>query len=674
MKKLIKLGTVVSAVMAGVVLSATDNLFAASADKQLAKGIELYNKNKPDAAMDYFIDVMVNGTPEQAAEANKYVNSIHNQIGGIQSPVEVDVNYKEGEVKQLVNDTADQVKQDVQNQADAVAAGAQETQNRVAENVAAAQAAVAADVAAAQDAAAAQVAAAQDAASAQVAAAQEAVAIPVQETLDELNAGQQSLTQQIEANRLAAEAGVQNAPNDFGAPSVVAAGTTEMTVADALTQENQPQEGSVQDAEPFVPAADEPRSQSVMTTMGPATASSTFADLTTPEAIEARNLYTAQKLDSMTQAAIDKISAEKGVHLYMRDGKPDAIDVDNGVLFDNKGNFLTEALPLLNNIYELLALTQGAKYIILPPGSYTDDVTLAGMRQAAALDSYLVKRGISQGKLSYNMGLIDQEAPAQFANLKGLSIVFDYDGKFPTRLEKNDNNETAPLLSMAIVPQCHAIDRSLGEAYAIDFSVLETVNGIDNWVLQVVQHGRDGNFYIVRQLEGFSPVYHQILWNGRKGIIGPELPCGKYTIVLTATDLQGNKQTLRRRVVVKCSSQQSDSITDTCGVKKPEVIQKAAGELDYKAERLWKKPARVMGGTKAAAQATDTATQTAQEVSTSSNTASYTHKKTVTNIVTEDTSAPVTTTTTVSSSDAYYGDLPADPAINPYSMPYDELN
>ena len=59
---------------------------------------------------------------------------------------------------------------------------------------------------------------------------------------------------------------------------------------------------------------------------------------------------------------------------------------------------------------------------------------------------------------------------------------------------------------------------------------------VDNWMLQVVQHGRDGNFYVVRQLEGFTPVYHQILWNGRKGIIGPELPCGKYTLVLTATD------------------------------------------------------------------------------------------------------------------------------------------
>ena len=663
MKKLIKLGTVVSAFVAGVVLYSTGNLFAASADKQLAKGIELYNKNQPDAAMEYFIDVMVNGTPDQVAQANKYVNSIHNQMGGIQAPVEVDVNYKEGEVKQLVNNAADQVKQDAQKQADALA-----QQEQAARDAAAAQ------LQAAQNAAATNVQAAQDATAAQLAAAQEKVAVPVQETLDELNAGQQSLTQQIEANRLAAEAGAQNAINNANAQAASLVGTPEMTVAQTLPQENQTQLTPVQDAEPLVPSVIEPRQESVMTSMGPATASSTFADLTTPEAVEARNLYTAQKLDSMTQAAIDKIAADKGVHLYMRDGRPDAIDIDDGVLFDNKGNFLPESLPLLNNIYELLALTQGAKYVILPPGSYTDDVTLAGMRQAAALDSYLVKRGISQGKLSYNMGLIDQEAPAQFANLKGFSVAFDYDGKLPTRLEKNVDNETAPLLSMAIVPQCPAIDRSLGEAYAIDFSVLETVNGIDNWVLQVVQHGRDGNYYIVRQLEGFSPVYHQILWNGRKGIIGPELPCGKYTIVLTATDLQGNKQTLRRRVVVKCSSQQSDSITDTCGVKKPEVI-KTTGALDYKAARLWKKPARVMGGTKAAAEtAATTATEKAQEVSTASNTASYTHKTTVTNIVTEDTSAPVTTTTTVSSSDAYYGDMPADPTINPYSMPYEELN
>lgn len=628
--------------LVGVLVFSAVTLCAASAEKQLAQGIKLYNQNKPNEALDHFIDVMVNGTSEQVAEANKYVNLIHNNMGGIQTPVEVDVNFKEGAVRDLNDDMQ------------AITAQPQQAVQQ---------------------------------AQAQVQEAVDTTAQNAQAELDALTAQQMALTQQIEANRLAAQQQAQQQMEQ--AQQQVqqlqqAAYNTQQNAA--LLQEAATEQAAVNTAVagllPVTAAADEeaiedqtqeelaaaPRSQDMMTTVGD---SATFADLTSPDAVRARNLYTEQKLDSMLLAAIDKIKAEPGVHLYMRDGWPDAIDIDDGVLF-NKTEFRPEATPLLNNIYELLALTQGAQYVILPAGSYTDDVTLAGMREAAALNSYLVKRGISQGKLSYNMGLVEKEAPAQFANLKGLSVVFDYSGKFPTRLEQNENDETNPLLSMAIVPQCHAIDRSLGEAYAIDFSVLETTQGIDNWVLQVVQHGRDGNYYIVRQLEGFAPVYHQILWNGRKGIIGPELPCGKYTIVLTATDLQGNKQTLRRRVVVKCAGDSSsDSIAASCGVKAPEKTEKPA-KLDYKSARLWKKPARVMGGTKPAADKAAETVAVATDNQKSAESASYTVTKTVTNIVTEDTSAPASTaTTTVSASDAYYGDMPAN---NPYDMPYEEIN
>jgi len=668
MNKLKKVCFIVAVAVLGVLMISAEKLFAATSTvaKQLEKGIELYNQNKTEAAMDQFINVMVNGTPEQVATANQYVNKIHNQIGGIQTPVEVDVNFKEGAIREF-DDAASDLELQRQNVQEAV-------QQQVAD----------------------------------VNAAADEQAQNVQQALDEIDAQQKALAAQIEAKQAAMHNQVQAAADAAAASAAAATVTPEKTVAEELAEQGS---SSVADSEPVAaqtvsqeavgaaavpvaasetqpaqaaeettdePADDEtyaPSQQTVLTSVGEATASTTFSDLTSPDAVEARNLYTAQKIASMKQAALDKITAEKGVHLYMRDGQPDAIDFDDGVLFQG-ANFRSEALPLLNNVYELLALQQGAQYVILPAGAYTDDVTLAGMREAAALNSYLVKRGISQGKLTYNMGLVEEEAPAQFTNLKGLSIVFDYDAKLPTRLQQNENNETNPLLSMAIVPQCHAIDRSLGEAYAIDFSVLETVNGIDNWVLQVVQHGRDGNYYVVRQLEGFSPVYHQILWNGRKGIIGPELPCGKYTIVLTATDLKGNKQTLRRRVVVKCNSQQSDNITAFCGVKETPTQQAVvAKELDYKTERLWKKPARKMGGTKAAT-ATATAQSTAATSETSSGSSTYTHTKTVTNIVTEDNSAPVTTTTsTVSAEDAYYGDMPAEiPTTNPYAQPYDDLN
>lgn len=548
-------------------------VFAANPAKQLAKGISLYEQNKDSEAMDYFIDVMVSGNKEQVAEANKYVGLIHDRIGGIQTPVEVNVNFKEGEVKSL-NDTTSEAVRAAQEEAEAAAQEA------------------AAKAQAAKEEAAAKAAAQADDALAEVEAQQQALNDRI---MAERRAAQEKAAQMREdaAQKAAAlnEAAAQAAVTGATVPAAQTEGDV-VVISDESEPETETEPAPAVVQTPVV--QEEPRRESVLsTTSEPST--STFADLTSPEAVRAREIYTEQKLDSMTSAAVEKITAAKGVHLYFRDNLPDALDIDADVLFDG-GKFRPEALPLLNSIYELLALTQGASYTILPPGSYTDDVTLSGIRQAMAFNSYFINRGISQGKLHYNLGLVDQEPPARFANLNGLAVVFDFKGQLPTRMEKNDGNEKAPLLSMAIVPQCHAIDRALGEAYAIDFSVLETVNPIDNWVLQVVQHGRDGNFYVVRQLEGFTPVYHQILWNGRKGIIGPELPCGKYTLVLTATDLKGQKQTLRRRVIVKCSEQKTSACTTgTCGAKTAASSDNLCPKCNYKTARLWVKPGRTMG-------------------------------------------------------------------------------
>ena len=447
MSKIKRNGWCVLALLCSLCLTGT-SVKAESADKQLQKGIEAYQNKDNDKAMDYFVDVLMNGDTEQVNLANKYIGAIHNEMGGIKTPVEVDVRFPDQPTQTLVN-RAENLANYGTEKLDTLATESEEVVRQT----------------------------------------QQILGTP------------KTLTEQIEERQLSDyiqsdEDPTQGTVAANGAP--LPAQTSARANSSQSLQAAQPIEGQMLAAgspaqEPLVP-----------------TSSSTFADLTSPQAIEARNLYTQQKLQSMTDSAVARISANNKMHLYMRpDGRPDALDIDDDALF-YKNSFRSDAVQDLDNIFELLALTQGARYIILPAGSYTDDVTLGGIRQAMALKSYLVKRGISQGKLYYNMGLVDEEVPAQFSNLKGLSIVFDYDASLPTRLLENEENEKGPLLSMAIVPSCHAIDRSLGEAYAIDFSVLETVDTLDNWTLQVIQHGRDGNYYVVRQLEGFSPVYHQI--------------------------------------------------------------------------------------------------------------------------------------------------------------------
>ncbi|MBO7191028.1 MAG: hypothetical protein J6V32_02875 [Elusimicrobiaceae bacterium] len=664
MIKINKYGTYLVVALMVFLLANGTTLSAASSAKQLEKGISLYNQNKDDKAMDYFIDVLVSGNEQEVATANRYIDLIHNRLGGIQTPVEVDVNFKEGEVKRLSEDAQNEVRQA---QADAQAAAELAAQTEAAKVQAAKETAAAQQQAALQAVDAQQKALTDWIEEQQLAQEEQARALQ-EEALKQADMANQEAAAKVAAEQAAAKGVVEEnlAAIDATAAEMDAAIAEDLQNASALDAKADELIPSVSEEE--LATSGQPARDAMLTTSTTATdASSIFADLTSPDAIKARELYTEQKIASMTQAAIKKINDAKGVQLYMRDEKPDALEIDPEVIFD-KNNFRPSAQPLLNDIYELLALTQGSAYVILPPGSYTDDVTLSGIRQAMGLNSYLIKRGISQGKVHYNMGLVNEEPPARFANLHGLAVVFDYDAKLPTILEKNENDEKAPLLSMAIVPLCHAIDRSLGEAFAIDFSVLETVNPLDNWVLQVVQHGHDGKFYIVRQLEGFAPVYHQILFNGRKGIIGPELPCGKYTLVLTGTDLKGKKQTLRRRVIVKCSEQKKACTDNSCGAAKT----KTADNLDYKAARLWVKPGRTMRAEEIIEQTT-----TSEETVQAGNTTTTTKTVTTTTIVEQDNgSAPVSGDSALSAltpSD-YPASLEALPDNNPYDMPYEDLD
>lgn len=629
-------------------------LFAAtSPEKQLEKGKALFEQEKNDEAMEYFIDVLLSGNRKQVAEANKYVNMIHNRVGGIQNPVEVDVAFKEGEVKRLSDaQTAAeaQAQQDMLLQRSAAADDITEAslEARTVAN------AVAAD---------------------SQAAAEDAKAI-AQQTKDEVNAAKAQAKQDAAQVREDATAALEDAQTSAQTVAEETQAVAQNTANDAAQTLAAAPVAVAQDDE------DEDDNETAAATAATAQSSnSTYTDLVSPDALKARELYSQQKLDSMKAAVIERIRNTKGVRIYFRNDLPDAIDIDGDVIFQGT-RFNLSAQPLLDDIYSLMALTQGASYIILPAGSYTDDVTLGGIRQAMALNSYFVHKGISSGKISYNMGLYDQEPPAQFANLEGLSIVFDFDSDLPSAIAQANQVSKQPLLSMAVVPVSNEIDPSKGEAFAVDFSVIETVNAVSNWTFQVVQHAKDGKYYVVRQLEGFAPVYHQILWNARKGIIGPELECGKYTLVLTVTDSTGEKKTLRRRITVKCGTQKA-AVADE---------KSLCTKCNYKTARLWTKPGRVMMAPKVE-KAEEPAVQTTDTV----NVTGPTNKSTV-NIYEETlpagalddaSAAPMPTdpsaygapetTTTANPYEAPVAGTAADPYgttanNNPYDMPYDQYD
>lgn len=635
-------------------------LFAAtSPEKQLEKGKALFEQEKNDEAMEYFIDVLLSGNRKQVAEANKYVNMIHNRVGGIQNPVEVDVAFKEGEVKRL---------SDAQ-----TAAEAQAQQDMLLQRSAAADDITEASLEARTVANA----VAEDS----QAAAEDAKAI-AQQTKDEVNAAKAQAKQDAAQVREDATAALEDAQASAQtvAEETQASAQTAAEETQAVAQNTANDAAQTLAAAPVAVAQDD-EDEDAATAATAQSSNSTYTDLVSPDALKARELYSQQKLDSMKAAVIERIRNTKGVRIYFRNDLPDAIDIDGDVIFQGT-RFNLSAQPLLDDIYSLMALTQGASYIILPAGSYTDDVTLGGIRQAMALNSYFVHKGISSGKIGYNMGLYDQEPPAQFANLEGLSIVFDFDSDLPSAIAQANQISKQPLLSMAVVPVSNEIDPSKGEAFAVDFSVIETVNAVSNWTFQVVQHAKDGKYYVVRQLEGFAPVYHQILWNARKGIIGPELECGKYTLVLTVTDSTGEKKTLRRRITVKCGTQKA-AVADE---------KSLCTKCNYKTARLWTKPGRVMMAPKVekaeepVAQTTDTVNVTGP---TNKSTVNIYEETLPAGALDDASAAPMPTdpsaygapetTTTANPYDAPVAGTAADPYgttanNNPYDMPYDQYD
>lgn len=294
------------------------------------------------------------------------------------------------------------------------------------------------------------------------------------------------------------------------------------------------------------------------------------------------------QVDAMTNSVLEKLNSYKGINVYMRGGMVDAIDMESSAIFADDGvTFKPEAKEILDEVYSLMILSGTPSFVLLPPGSYTDSVSIQGVRQTVALNSYLINMGVSTAKLSFNMGLTTEQPPAKFSDLDGISIVFDYTAKPNLKLKSPEKN-TPPVLSLGLYP-FRSITPDMDEGMVADFSVVESFAKVADWTLQIVQHAKDGKYYVVRQLSGSGPVYRQIFWNGKKQYFGQILPIGNYTIILRAKDVDGREKIVRRKVeLLQTKKAEAKPAKTAKGAKAA-----AAGEnskLDYTKKRLWSKP------------------------------------------------------------------------------------
>ncbi len=283
---------------------------------------------------------------------------------------------------------------------------------------------------------------------------------------------------------------------------------------------------------------------------------------------------------------VSKLSKVQGISVYTRGGFLDAIDMDAKLIFGKTATtFTPESKEILDMIYNLMILNGRPSFVLLPPGSYSDNVTIQGVRQAAALNSYFINKGISTAKLSFNMGLSAEEPPLKFSDLNGLSIVFDY-----TSVPKLKNNvadrNTAPIVSIGMYPEDGFYPQK-GEGMVVDFSVVQAVSPVKDWTFQIVRHAGNSKYYVVRQISGTKAAYRQIYWNGRKEYFGPMLPAGRYTFILIANDEKGRQKVVRRPIALLSIG--NDGL-NYYGAPKG----KKGGSFDPQAPELWTKPERQM--------------------------------------------------------------------------------
>ena len=508
---------------------------ALSVQEKLEKGQSLYEAGDYDGAMDNFLDVFVEGNIEQINIANEYVNMIHFKRGGVSTPTRVV--YDEGleAQKEAYKQEAKDLQQELANEYDTAKTTVKDTAKNTEQQIQA-------DLEAKQQ----EVLDLQAQEQAKLLQAQEDARLLQAQEQERLN--QQLMQAQQDVNDI--QEGLQE--------QVTVVSTMPANYEEEEPQESESSEVIIQDQPQYTAAQ--------------------------------RDAQIARDITDMQEKLIAKLNSLDGVNVYMRNGKVDAIDIDSDVIFLNDNiTFSSNGKAVLEDVYALMLLAKEPVFVLLPPGSYTDEVDLQGVRQTVALNSYLINRGLSSAKLNFNMGLVNEQPPAKFSNLEGVSIVFDYDNK-PQLYNKLSDKQAYPILSLGMYPE--KINTSLGEGMVIDFSVIETAAPIEEWKLQIIQHALDGKYYVVRQVSGKKEIYDQIFWNGRKQFYGEALPAGKYTLMLRAKDNKGREKIVRRKVEIVAQAVKEETAQTAKTAKTSKAVKQAA--LDYSTPRLWKKPAKIL--------------------------------------------------------------------------------
>jgi len=291
------------------------------------------------------------------------------------------------------------------------------------------------------------------------------------------------------------------------------------------------------------------------------------------EAPETRQARAAEKINeritAMRRTLLLDLGKSDAVKIYMGEVLPRAVTINPQHFFVNETVFKPNASAALTSLAGLIFTLGKANVLILPEGAVEGDVKIKNIRQAIALNSYLVSRGISQSRLDVNLTGADIRFPKELTNISGLILLFNYD-VVPRLKDLDDAPSRGPKVSLGVYPTAISIQKN--EGALVEFSVFESPAGKPSWKFEIFAVQPDNTLLSLQKLDGYGPQYNQSYWNGRKNFFGVPYASGKYMVSVTATDMEGRETNLRRFLVIKAGREEEAELE----AKKSQVAAGAA--------------------------------------------------------------------------------------------------
>ena len=272
----------------------------------------------------------------------------------------------------------------------------------------------------------------------------------------------------------------------------------------------------------------------------------------------------SEKISEMRRQVLLDMGKSNALKIYMGDPLPRAVTINTQYFFANETVFKANASAALSNLAGLIFTLGKANVLILPEGTVEGDVKIKSIRQAIALNSYLVSRGISPSRLDVNLTGGEIKFPKELTNISGMIILFNYDK--PPLLKVNDDVQSkGPKVSLGVYPTAISVQKN--EGALVEFSAFESAAGKPTWKFEIFSVQPDNTILSLQKVDGYGPQYNQSFWNGRKNFFGAPYPSGKYMFSITATDTEGRETNLRRLLVIKPSPAEEKALQ----AKKPAV-------------------------------------------------------------------------------------------------------